>query len=311
MRGTQKLSLASLITALVLVGIGAFTRGSGSGFGCRDRWPLCENGLLGGWLPRWEFEMVVEWTHRWVASIVIVLLAVLTVRAFRRHRSETRLTRPAVIALIAVLFQAGLGAAVVKSGLDVDLVSVHLGTAMIVVGLLAAITVNSHFIGVRGSVDGPTAGWTRALWAGAAGVYGVIILGSLVHNRYVPGWPITDAGLIPTGADTTTQLHFGHRLFVGIVLGLLVLLAIRAVRDERPRPETSLVHAGVALYTVNIGLGAAHVFTKVSSAGLIVAHLTVATMAWAAFVAAAVLARRNGEVVAGTTPDRASAEVPA
>ncbi|MBW3662853.1 MAG: COX15/CtaA family protein [Actinobacteria bacterium] len=310
MTRTQKLSVGSLATALVLVGIGAFTRGSGSGFGCRDSWPLCEDGALGGLLPRWEFHMVVEWTHRWVAAIVIGLLIALAIHARRRHAAERRLYVPAAIAVIAVLVQAGLGAAVVKTGLDVDLVSVHLGVAMILMGLLAAIAVNSFFIGSRGEPDATTA-WSRLLWGGALGVYAVIVLGSLVHNRYVPGWPITDAGLIPTGADTTTQLHVGHRAVVAVVFVALTYLAMRAGRAGRPRPETSLVHTGFALYTVNIGLGAAHVFTEVSAAGLIVAHLMVATASWAALVAAAVLARRNGEVAASSAPDRSPVEVPA
>jgi heme A synthase len=308
---TQRLSIGSLLTAVVLVGIGAFTRGSGSGFGCRDSWPLCEDGALWGLLPRWEFHMVVEWTHRWVAAIVIGLLITLAVHARRRHTAERRLHVAAAVSVVAVLIQAGLGAAVVKTGLDVDLVSVHLGVAMMLVGLLAAIAVNSFFIGSRGEPDAATAKWSRLLWGGALGLYAVIVLGSLVHNRYVPGWPVTDAGLIPTGADATTQLHVGHRAVVAIVLVGLLYLAVRAVRAGRPRPETSLIHAGLALYTVNIALGAAHVFTEVSSAGLIVAHLTVATACWAALVAAAVLARRNGEVAAPSSPDRSPVEVPA
>ncbi|SVB81576.1 uncharacterized protein METZ01_LOCUS234430, partial [marine metagenome] len=35
---TARLSRVTLATTLVLVGIGGFTRGSGSGYGCADRW---------------------------------------------------------------------------------------------------------------------------------------------------------------------------------------------------------------------------------------------------------------------------------
>ncbi|SVA96534.1 uncharacterized protein METZ01_LOCUS149388, partial [marine metagenome] len=35
---TARLSRVALTATLVLVGIGGFTRGSGSGYGCADRW---------------------------------------------------------------------------------------------------------------------------------------------------------------------------------------------------------------------------------------------------------------------------------
>jgi heme A synthase len=48
---TARIALAALAATLLLIVVGGFTRGSGSGYGCADRWPLCEEGLLGGWLP--------------------------------------------------------------------------------------------------------------------------------------------------------------------------------------------------------------------------------------------------------------------
>jgi heme a synthase len=71
-----------LSLTVFLVMLGGYTRGSGSGYGCEDRWPLCENGLLGGLLPRLEYHMIVEWTHRWVAAIVgLLIIATAVTRA--------------------------------------------------------------------------------------------------------------------------------------------------------------------------------------------------------------------------------------
>ena len=88
MPSTRRLSRSGLAATLVLVAFGAFTRGSGSGYGCADQWPLCEGGALGGLLPRLEFEMIIEWTHRWIAALVGLIAIATAIQAWRTHRSH-------------------------------------------------------------------------------------------------------------------------------------------------------------------------------------------------------------------------------
>lgn len=290
----QKLASWTFGITVLLVAIGGFTRGSESGYGCEDRWPLCENGLLGGLLPRPEFHMVVEWTHRWFASIAVVMVLTTTVYAWWRHRDAPRVTWSATAALVAILLQAGIGAFVVMSDLDADLVSVHLGVAMILLGLLTFVLVEARAIDRpavrRTGVSDP---WPLRLAGGAAGVYLVIVLGSLVHDQYVGGYPLVGGELIPDLSNRVVALHFGHRVAVLLVGVMLVWLAGEVVRRERPVLEIRLVHSGLALFLVNVALGAAHVFTRVQSTGLVVAHLLVASLAWSSLVGAATLARHT------------------
>lgn len=290
----QRLASWTLGVTILLVAVGGFTRGSGSGFGCQDRWPLCENGLLGGILPRPEFHMVVEWTHRWVASIAVLLVVVTAAYAWWRHRRERGLRWAAAAAVVAILAQAVLGAIVVMSQLSADLVSVHLAVALLLVGLLTFVTVESFFaagaVPVAAAVPDPR--WRRATVVGAGAVYLVVLLGSSVHNLYVSGWPLVGGQLVPDLSSRTVGLHFAHRLAALATLVLLGWLAAQVLRRGRPRPEVRLVHAALGLFLLNIALGAAHVFTRVESTGLVVAHLLVATLTWATLVAAASLARR-------------------
>lgn len=291
----QKLATWTFGITVLLVAIGGFTRGSESGYGCEDRWPLCENGLLGGWLPRPEFHMVVEWTHRWFASIAVVMVLATAAYAWWRHRENRGLTWGATAAVIAILTQAGIGAFVVMTDLDADLVSVHLGVAMLLLGLLAFVVVESGYVGDRApvvSTSGGRSGWPSRLAVGAGGIYLVIILGSLAHDTYVGGYPLVGNQLIPDLSDRVVAAHFGHRVAVLLVTVLLAWLAAQVVKRSRPRTEVLLVHGGTALFVVNIILGAAHVFTRVQSTGLVVAHLLVASLAWSSFVAATALARR-------------------
>lgn len=134
----RRLARATLAATLALVAVGGFTRGSGSGYGCEDRWPLCEQGLLGGLLPRPEATMVVEWSHRWLAATVGVLAVVTAVLAWRRRRAPG-VVGPAVVAVGVIGAQAWVGRLVVARDLDGDLVALHLAISMVVVALVTVV----------------------------------------------------------------------------------------------------------------------------------------------------------------------------
>lgn len=290
----QRLASSTLAVTILLVALGGFTRGSGSGYGCADRWPLCENGLLGGFLPRPEFPMVVEWTHRWFASIAVLLVGATTLYVWRRHRAERGLRWAATAGLFTILAQAGLGAVVVKTNLATDLVSVHLGVAMVLLALLSFVVVESFFAAgdepIRSAT--PDRGWRRSLSAGLVATFAVIALGSLVHNKYVGGWPLIAGELVPDLSSRLVALHFGHRVAVVLTVVLLALLAALGRSRGRPLSEVRLVESAFALFMLNLAIGAAHVFTQVQSTGLVVGHLLVASLVWCALVAAAAIARR-------------------
>ncbi|MCZ7527485.1 MAG: COX15/CtaA family protein [Acidimicrobiia bacterium] len=301
-----RLALTTLVATLSLVAVGGLTRGSGSGYGCEDRWPLCEDGALGGLLPRAEYHMVVEWTHRWVAAIVGLLALALAWSAWRHHRHDRRIVVPAVAAVGVIGFQAWIGRMVVAEDLDADLVALHLATAMIVVALLTAVLVHAL---PRWDAPPPGRAWVAWVGAGALSAYALLILGSMVHNEYVGGWPLVGDELVPDLESRTVAIHFFHRLAAAGVLVFLAALAVAARRRRRPRGETRLLDVALAGILVNVGLGAAHVFTEVTSSALVITHLAVASVVWAALVAATLLARRAEVDTPAGGPDRRAAAV--
>ena len=288
----------SLGLTILLVMLGGYTRGSGSGYGCKDRWPLCENGLLGGLLPRLEYHMIVEWAHRWVAALVGVLIVATAVTAWRARPRNPRALWPAVAAIFVVGLQAWLGRAIVKGGLDRDLVAIHLTVSMAIVGLLVLVTIASR----DGVAPRAGVGWRWALIAGAATAYGVLLLGSTVHDLYFPGWPVMQDGLVPEFSSRYIALHYTHRILAGLGLLYLLGLAWRAWRTARPERWLLVVAAGA--FTVNVALGAVHVFTEVSSAAVVAFHLLFAALAWAAVVGAAAAAWGWGRSTAAMTEIR-------
>ncbi|MDP9021211.1 MAG: hypothetical protein M3N57_00625, partial [Actinomycetota bacterium] len=86
---------------------------------------------------------------------------------------------------------------------------------------------------------------------------------------------------------------------------------VEVLRRRRPRPEVRLVHTALGLFVVNVALGAAHVFTQVSSTGLVVAHLLVASLAWCSVVGAVTVARRSDARIAATNLVVDAVEAPA
>ena len=282
---TRTLARWTLVATVALIALGGYTRGSGSGYGCEDRWPLCENGLLGGLLPRLDFHMIVEWTHRWVAAGVGVLILATAISAWHSRPRNLRAFAPAVVAVAALFVEAWLGRMVVKGDLAADLVSLHLTVSVVIVGCLALVMVATEPGTDRLTRD---VAWAWSLAMGVAVAYAVLLLGSLVHNLYVPGWPLVGNQVFPDLTNGHVALHWTHRVVAGLGLVYLAILVIAGVRQGRPRPERAMVITALAAYLITAGLGAAHVFTKVTSGVLVATHLLFSTIVWAALIVAAV-----------------------
>lgn len=284
----HRLAKLAVWSTLVLVTFGGYVRGSGSGFGCKDRWPLCENGLVGGYLPRLESEMIVEWTHRWIALLVGILAIAIVVVAVRVRLDRRWVITPSVAVVVVIAIQAWLGRMVVKGDLARDLVTAHLFVSMVIVALFIVVAVAT-----REAVGGPhllERDWSRQLGIGAIAVLGVLLLGSAVHNVYVPGWPLVDGRLVPDlSVSSPLAIHWSHRLAGAAVFVYLIFLAWRCSHARRPNSEGVLVVGSLGLYSINIGLGLVHVLTQVSWSWVVALHLGVAALVWAGLVTATLL----------------------
>src|ERR671912_1504996 len=68
--------------AFGLIVLGGVVRITGSGMGCGDHWPKCN----GSWIPPFDSPLVmIEWTHRLLALLVILSIAALVVVALQRR----------------------------------------------------------------------------------------------------------------------------------------------------------------------------------------------------------------------------------
>ncbi|MEX0658967.1 MAG: COX15/CtaA family protein, partial [Egibacteraceae bacterium] len=134
--GFGRLAVVTAGLSLVLVALGGAVRATDSGLACPD-WPRC----FGLWIPPADLNIWLEHSHRLLAGVVAIAIAVLTVWALARFRTRPAVVWASVTALVLVTIQAGLGALVVLRLLRADLVTAHLGMAMVVVACLIYLAV--------------------------------------------------------------------------------------------------------------------------------------------------------------------------
>ena len=63
------LGLAATLLTFALIVVGSVVRTTGSGLACPD-WPLCQGRLI----PPFQFNVMIEWTHRLLALLVSLVL---------------------------------------------------------------------------------------------------------------------------------------------------------------------------------------------------------------------------------------------
>jgi heme A synthase len=296
----RRLLNATILATFALIVLGGFVRVSDSGLGCgaagsgTKGWPLCGGRVL----PFLQEHQVIEFSHRVVATIVVVLIAALVFLAFRRLRDYRWLTRGTVAAAVLVLAQAGLGGLTVEHGLHSALVAAHLGLAMLLLGLLIVLRRLA-----QPAATSPPAEGSRALRATAA-VATVLLLCTIVAGGYIagtegegtPNQPVMGAHLacgqqFPTCLNKFMPFQYGrlvdiqltHRLFM--YLTAIAVLAMSAVAIRRKAASRAFVVAPLLL-VCQILLGALNVWLG-KHPGLIVAHLTLATLLWGTVVYAA------------------------
>jgi heme A synthase len=297
----RRLVNLTIIATFALILIGGWVRVSDSGLGCgppgsgTHGWPLCDGQVI----PFLEGSTLIEFSHRITAGIVGILILVLVWQALRNLREHPWIVRGTIAAGVLVLAQAVLGGATVENNLHEVLVATHLGLAMILLGLLIAL----RRIAVEPDSDPVPPGATRGLRAIAV-VASVLVLATIVAGGLMAGteeegvhgstvvnaahlacgkeFPTCLDEFMPFGISRVTDIHLAHRAFMYLAaIAVIVLVAVAWRRGVRTWP----FGAALGILLAQILLGAINVWAG-KHAGLIVAHLTVGTLLWAALVQA-------------------------
>jgi protoheme IX farnesyltransferase len=268
----RRLAVVTIAATFVLIAVGGLVRATDSGLGCPD-WPRC----FGQLVPPAEFHAWIEHSHRLVASVVMVLVALLVVVAYRT-RQEPVVRRASVAALAMVLAQAMIGAFVVWWKLEAESVTLHLATALALVALLIFIGFRARYPG-GGRRDGRDRGFVRLVAAGAGLTYLQMLVGSTVTG-YHAGLAYPLNVLVPDLGPNVARIQLAHRTLAVLVGTLIVAIWLAARRSQRAHPTvTRLAGYAAGLVAVQIGLGVANVVNRLSAL-TVVPHLAIGALLW-------------------------------
>ncbi|MGF1499357.1 MAG: heme A synthase [Elainellaceae cyanobacterium] len=117
------------IATFILMGIGSATRVMNAGLACPD-WPLCYGTLLPA--QQMNLQVFLEWIHRLDAALIgLMAIALVVLSWMRRALLPGWLPWAAVVALGLIGVQGLLGGLTVTELLRFDIVTAHLGTALL------------------------------------------------------------------------------------------------------------------------------------------------------------------------------------
>jgi heme o synthase len=274
----RRLAVVTIAATFALIAVGGLVRATDSGLGCPD-WPRC----FGKLVPPAELHAWIEHSHRLVASVVMLLVAALVVAAWRTGQDRV-VRRAAVAALVLVLAQALIGAFVVWWKLRADSVTLHLATALALVGLLIYIGFRARWPADPARRRGQDRGFARLVGVGAGLLYLQMLVGSTVTGHHA-GLAYPLSVLLPDLGPSVARIQLAHRTLAMVVGALIVATWVVARRTQRDHPTvTRLAGYAAGLVAVQIGLGVANVANRLSAL-TVVPHLAVGALLWGAMVA--------------------------
>lgn len=248
MNVVRRLSIAALCVACLHLVFGAIVRISGSGMGCGDNWPKC----YGYWIPPFNRpDLIVEVSHRYLASILTLTVLSLAFFAFKNRREpgvsgRGGPMRSAFGAVGAVFTAAILGGVTVKMGNAPWATVAHWLVAMTLLAMVAMTAMRAGALGgasakiQRGTNRAKRSGFGAALLAIFA-----VALGGLTAKY--PGAAVGCTTVPMCGANPSVEpagvhIQLTHRT-IAVMLVLHLIGMVMMLRKRRAEEAPVVVKA--------------------------------------------------------------------
>lgn len=250
---------------LALLG-GAVVTKTGSGLECGNEWPLC-NGKL---IPAYTVGSLIEYTHRLFSGLA-GLLSVASMFAFWRYaRKRKDLLTYALLTLIFVVVQGGMGALAVIKSQSAAVMALHMGFSLIAFASSLMLALGARRICLSGEENSGAGrrvsrGFRNLTWFTALYSYMVVYIGAYVSHTDsqggCSGWPLCNGEWIPE-LSGGVGIVFMHRIAAALLFLLTALLGHLAFWRYKELPELrALGVAAVLLCLMQVFSGAAVVHT--------------------------------------------------
>jgi cytochrome c oxidase assembly protein subunit 15 len=268
------------IATWLLMAVGSATRVMNAGLACPD-WPLCYGQLVP--TGQMNLQVFLEWFHRLDAALIGLSTILLVGLSWWFRRDLPRwLPAASLFALGTIVFQGVLGGLTVTQLLRFDIVTAHLGTALLFLATLIAIAISLTpypGTGVAGNL-----GWIGLI--ATLSVYLQSLLGGLVGSRWAAHQCLSASqlctvmnshllGVLPATLGTLTVVYFAWRT------------------PNLPTSLKNLAYSAGGLIFLQILLGVATLRLRLQVEPLTVAHHTVGAALFGTLVALTALAWRD------------------
>ncbi|MCA1992788.1 MAG: heme A synthase [Coleofasciculus sp. S288] len=268
------------IATLLLMAVGSATRVMNAGLACPD-WPLCYGQLVPS--KQMNFQVFLEWFHRLDAGLIgLSAIALACLSWWNRRSLPNWLPWASTFALGLVIFQGVLGGLTVTQLLRFDIVTAHLGTALLFFSTLLVIgtaLMPYQGTGVVGKLS----------WIGLTAtilVYLQSLLGGLVASR----WALHQC----FGASQLCVVMNSH--IAGVVPATVATLVVVFISWRTPALHPTLrqlanVAAGLVIVQILLGVATFRLHLQVET--LTVAHQAVGAALLGVLVSFTVFALRD------------------
>ncbi len=280
-----RLALATALLTVGLIVFGAVVRVTDSGLGCGNHWPLCNGTVIP---PLDNLTAWIEWLHRLFAMLIGVFGLGTLVVAIRAYRKQKRAALTfTVIAAVLFAVQSGLGAIVVVFDLPPTFVTLHLGTAMLLLGALLVAAIIATYK-QPSQPDNQRDSFTTLTYITTALSLVIILTGALVRGSGATlacvDYPLCNGSVLPLDQGQLQIIHMTHRYSVAALGISLAMLVWSAWRVRQAGPVRRLALLALVMYLAQATIGALFVLTAASPLWG-AAHVGFAAATWALLVA--------------------------
>jgi heme A synthase len=271
---------------LIVILWGAYVRATSSGAGCGSHWPLC-NGVV---IPRQpQIETVIEFTHRLMSGLSLLLVVVMFIWAFRSFNRGNTVRLGSTLSLIFIITEALVGAGLVlfqwvahdaSVGRAISIVIHLLNTFM----LLAALTLTAWW--ASGGKPIRVQGKGLSAWLLGIGILGTLIMGAsgaiaALGDTLFPAVSLLSG--IQQDFSPTAHFLIRLRLFhptIAIIVGIFLIISVGVINlrtsDSTVRRFARLLSVIIA---VQLGAGFINVLL-LAPVWMQIIHLLLADLVW-------------------------------
>jgi len=280
------------IATLILMAIGSATRVMNAGLACPD-WPLCYGTLVPS--QQMNLQVFLEWIHRLDASL-IGLMAIALVALSWWHRRDIPAWTPwaSGFALGLIVFQGVLGGLTVTQLLRFDIVTAHLGTALLF--FMTLLVMGTLLLPYRGTGTVGRLPWVSL--TAAILIYAQSLSGGLVGSR----WALHQC-LAGSQLCTVMNSHLIGVVPASASVLAVVILAWRTAALHPDLRQLAKIAGGLLLLQVILGVATFRLHLQVEP--LTVMHQTVGAMLLGALVCFTVLGLRDRQFATVQPPEDA------